>query len=75
LGYVAVRLCFAHGRCGLIGGSVLVWEWVFEAPKLKFCLVRKRESVFSWFSLEQDVELLAHGYCHASHLDENGLNL
>jgi hypothetical protein len=53
----------------------------FEAPKFKFCPEGKRDSV-SWFPSEQDVELSPSSpapglsrLCHASLLDDNGLDL
>jgi hypothetical protein len=56
-------------------------KYVTVEVGLETLLLAMRMSVFSHLSLEQDVELSATpvpcrlGYCHASGLDDNRLNL
>jgi hypothetical protein len=62
-------------RCGLVRGNASLWDG--PRNSLPSCL----ETIFSWLPSNQDVELLAPpalwlpACCHASHLDDNGLNL
>jgi hypothetical protein len=65
-------------RCGLVGESVSLWGRALRSPVLRLLPVWK---TVSWQPLKQDVELSAPpaprlpGCCHASYLDDNGLNL
>ena len=65
-------------RCGLLGGSVSLWELVFERASSN---LPGKQSFFC-LPLEQDADLSAlslapglHAHCHASHRDDNEQNL
>ena len=68
-------------RCGLVEESVSLWRQALRSPSAHV-LLSVKESVPFWLPLDQHVELSAPSpalylpaCCHASCLDNNGLNL